>query len=305
MRWTFYFAAFLSLAGQELVVAQKVKLPNPLVVNGETFINPVYESHDASRLYITHKTGAASLPIAQLPDGLPNRLGYNLSNALSAEEEFHRRQEEAEAQSKIELRKMLEQERAASRRVDIVDQNAARMGQANRYNPSSNPNAGYSSPPRSTVAQPSAVTGEPLTSSDVIRLRMGWGPSPLASAEERARFEASGLSGKTTSASSYQGESRRIASPPETPKRRGGYGGFIYPDGRVIDADGNYAGTRTRDGRFIRNDGSYGGFVYPDGRVIDANGNYRGTQLPDGRFINSDGSYGGLVYPDGRIIFSE
>lgn len=88
-------------------------------------------------------------------------------------------------------------------------------------------------------------------------------------------------------------------------KKRGGYGGFIYPDGRVIDADGNYAGTRTSDGRFIRSDGSYGGFVYPDGRVIDANGNYRGTQLQDGRFINSDGSHDGFVYPDGRIIFSE
>ena len=101
---------------------------------------------------------------------------------------------------------------------------------------------------------------------------------------------------------------RQVASEMQRPrqeKRRSGYGGFIDPHGRVIDADGNYAGTRTSDGRFINSDGSFGGFVDPAGRVIDANGNYRGTQLPDGRFINSDGSFGGFVDPAGRIIFSD
>jgi hypothetical protein len=190
MRWMFSIVVVLSVAGPETTVAQKLKLPNPLIVNGETFTNPVYESHDASRLNITHKTGAASLHIAQLPNGLPNKLGYNRSNALAAEEELKKRQQEAEAQSQIERNKMWEQARAASRRGDIVDRNAEKVGQPHPYNRNSNPHAGYSSPPRSSVAQPSTVRGEPLTSSDVIRAQWGWGPSPLASNEELARWRA-------------------------------------------------------------------------------------------------------------------
>ena len=184
-----YFAALLCLAGQEFAVAQKLKLPNPLVVNGEAFINPIYESHDASRLNIMHKTGAASLPIAQLPDGLPKKLGYNSRNAFAAEQEILKRQEEAETQSKIELSKMLEKERAASRRVDIVDRNAAKIGTPIRYYPNRNSHVGYP-PPRSAVTQASTGRGEPLTASDAIRSKWGWGPSPLASNEELARFHA-------------------------------------------------------------------------------------------------------------------
>jgi hypothetical protein len=78
--------AFVSLLAAYSAVAQKYALPNPLVVDGETFVNPVYNSHDASRLNITHETGIASLSIVRLPDALRDKLGYNSNNARLAEE---------------------------------------------------------------------------------------------------------------------------------------------------------------------------------------------------------------------------
>lgn len=187
-----YFATLLCLAGQELAVAQKLKLPNPLVVNGEAFINPVYESHDAARLNIMHKTGAASLPIAQLPNELPNKLGYNRSNALAAEEQILKRKEEAETQSQIELSKILEKEVAASRRADIVDRKAGRSHVPTALPPpertSSTP-----PPPQRTVAprptpHPSSIAAVQQEFSEFVE-RRSLPQSSTGSADSRPKQE--------------------------------------------------------------------------------------------------------------------
>lgn len=265
----YYFAALLCLAGQEVAVAQKLKLPNPLVVNGEAFINPIYESHDASRLNIMHKTGAASLPIAQLPNGLPKKLGYNSRNAFAAEQEILKRQEEAETQSKIELSKMLEKERAASRRVDIVNRNASQVGQTFPYNRNSNPDAGYSSPPRSSVAQPSTISGEPLKSSDRIRAQWGWGPSPLASNEELARWRAANSSTVPADIPAERGGRPKARAPSDKRPSSETVSGFDYagnfyegsigPSGTFSGFRQGPSGSSIISGNFDHN----GGFVLP------------------------------------------
>jgi hypothetical protein len=95
-------------------------LPNPLVVEGETFTNPVYASHDASRLNITHKTGVASLPIIMLPNALKQKLEYNHAHAAIAEEALRERQERSMTQQHLERQKMIEREGEAEQKREAV-----------------------------------------------------------------------------------------------------------------------------------------------------------------------------------------
>lgn len=185
-----YFAALLCLAGQELAVAQKLKLPNPLVVNGEAFINPIYESHDASRLNIMHKTGAASLPIAQLPYGLPKKLGYNSRNAFAAEQEILKRQEEAEAQQAIERDNYLKQLKAAERKREEAFRKAAPT-YALTFTRSKTPQS-YSSPPSSPPRKLSYKEKQAQARLEYYQGMNGTMESPaiMASREEREAYTA-------------------------------------------------------------------------------------------------------------------
>jgi uncharacterized protein YhaN len=160
----------LSVAGSELAIAQILKLQNPLIVNGERFTNPVYDSHDASRLFITHKTGATGLPIDDLPYELQVRLGYNRSNALAAEEAHIKRQEQAEVKSQADQEGMLEQATAAATKAEMVNRKAASMLQ-----PSSNEYDGGESS-RSAVAE--TVNSSPTwAETQFVRGSMGqWEP---------------------------------------------------------------------------------------------------------------------------------
>jgi hypothetical protein len=120
----YFVVAFASLAPDALV-AQKFALPNPLVTSGESFVDPVYDSHNASRLHITHKTGAASIPIENLPSALRDKVGYNPVDARIAEEALERSQQEAMAQSQIEQHEMWVQEKAAERKREEALRKAA------------------------------------------------------------------------------------------------------------------------------------------------------------------------------------
>jgi len=187
----------LSVAGSELAIAQILKLQNPLIVNGERFTNPVYDSHDASRLFITHKTGATGLPIDDLPYELQVRLGYNRSNALAAEEAHIKRQEQAEVKSQADQEGMLEQATAAATKAEMVNRKAASMLQ-----PSSNEYDGGESS-RSAVAE--TVNSSPTwAETQFVRGSMGrWFPLAflkngaeglLATAAEQRENSRSGTS---------------------------------------------------------------------------------------------------------------
>jgi hypothetical protein len=61
-----------------------IDLPDPLIVNGKQYRGVIYSAHDAVSLSIFHETGAASIPIKDLPNALQETLGY--SPKLAAEQ---------------------------------------------------------------------------------------------------------------------------------------------------------------------------------------------------------------------------
>ena len=56
--------------------AYAVDIPSTLDANGQIYKGATYMSHDATSMTIMHESGVASVPLASLPDGLRNQLGY-------------------------------------------------------------------------------------------------------------------------------------------------------------------------------------------------------------------------------------
>jgi len=190
MRWFVYLTLSLSSALPEMVVAQTLRLPNPLPAGGETFVDPVYDSHDASRLYITHKTGVASVRIAHLPDTLQQKLGYSANNAQVAESAFAKRQAEAEAQQAIEFDNYLKQLKAAERKREEAFRKAAPT-YAVTFTRSKTPRS-YSSPPSSP---PRKLTYKEKQAQARLDYYQGMSgsmdrPSAMASREEKEAYTA-------------------------------------------------------------------------------------------------------------------
>lgn len=190
MQWFVYLTLSLSSALPEMVVAQTLRLPNPLPAGGETFVDPVYDSHDASRLYITHKTGVASVRIARLPDTLQQKLGYSANNAQVAESAFAKRQAEAEAQQAIEFDSYLKQLKAAERKREEAFRKAAPT-YAVTFTRSKTPQS-YSSPPSSPPRKLSYKEKQAQARLEYYQGMNGTMESPaiMASREEREAYTA-------------------------------------------------------------------------------------------------------------------
>jgi hypothetical protein len=79
------------------VSAMAVEIPETFVVDGQTYNEVVYQSHDASRLKIMHESGIANLLIANLPKELQAKLDYDPKAATAAEKALHQQQAQAQA----------------------------------------------------------------------------------------------------------------------------------------------------------------------------------------------------------------
>jgi len=111
--------AICATAATELL-AQIANFPTRLVVNGQSFSQVSYVSHDASRLKINHAHGIANLPIEDLPSFLQEKLGYEpvaaaANERLLAERNANARKTLQERYDAIENKKAAERSREAEK----------------------------------------------------------------------------------------------------------------------------------------------------------------------------------------------
>lgn len=65
----------------------KPKLPPTLTIDGTTYTNVTYSSHDATSVSFFHSSGVGSVPIADFPEAIRKTLGYNEEAAAKLEAE--------------------------------------------------------------------------------------------------------------------------------------------------------------------------------------------------------------------------